>query len=403
MRHIPQEELSLRHARCRALLERFRPEAGGLMCFGRTNIYYLTGAMGAGVLWLPRTGRPLLMVRKGMERVALDNPDLSVASFHSYGDLRLTAQEHGVPLSPVIAAEKSALPWQLADTLQKKLAGISFVGAEGIFSRLRAIKSSWELEKMRIAGELHAKALEEILPARISPGMTELQVAHAASDIFYSLGNCGVSRMSAFGEEMLLGEVSAGASGNYPTFYNGPLGCRGIHPSAPFLGSADVVWKDGDLLTVDAGFCFEGYNSDKTQCYFAGDKSAVPLPARKAHALCRDMEAEVAQRMRPGVIPRELYALALRMAEEAGFAAGFMGLGGNKVPFLGHSIGLCIDEWPVLAAGFGEPLEAGMTLAVEPKIGLEGIGMVGVENTWEITEHGARCLSGRGGDIICVE
>jgi Xaa-Pro aminopeptidase len=91
------------------------------------------------------------------------------------------------------------------------------------------------------------------------------------------------------------------------------------------------------------------------------------------------------------------------MAEKAGFAEGFMGLGGNKVPFLGHGIGLCIDEWPVLARRFDKPLEAGMTLAIEPKIGLPGFGMVGTENTWEVTDNEAVCLSGGIRDFVCVE
>jgi Xaa-Pro dipeptidase len=108
--------------------------------------------------------------------------------------------------------------------------------------------------------------------------------------------------------------------------------------------------------------------------------------------------------MKPGAIPASLYAEALDRAEKAGFADAFMGIGDNKVPFLGHGIGLCIDEWPVLAKRFDKPLQAGMTIAMEPKIGLPGIGMVGIENTWEITEDGAVCLSSTGlHDVICVE
>jgi len=80
-----------------------------------------------------------------------------------------------------------------------------------------------------------------------------------------------------------------------------------------------------------------------------------------------------------------------------------MGLGGNKVSFIGHGIGLVIDSWPVLAKGFDEPFEAGMTMAVEPKTGIEGVGMVGVENTFEVTESGGVCLTGGDYGIVCVE
>ena len=84
----------------------------------------------------------------------------------------------------------------------------------------------------------------------------------------------------------------------------------------------------------------------------------------------------------------------MELAAKAGFAEGFMGLDGNQVAFLGHSIGLNVDERPVLARGFNAPLKAGMTIAIEPKIGLPGFGMVGTENTWEITDSAPRCLTG---------
>ena len=393
-------ELSLRRQRCLQLLDELHPEAGGLMLFGRVNIYYFTGVMGAGIYWLPRRGEPLLLVRKGSERVELENASITVRRYRSFGGIARIADECGAPLTPVIAAEKAALPWTLAENLMKRLPSSRFVKAELLLSRLRAVKSSWELERMREAGARHAEALEERFPRLVSPGMSEMRMARIVSDIFYSLGSCGLSRMHALGEEMVLGEVSVADSGNYPIFYNGPLGCKGVHPSVPFLGSPDIIWKDGELLTVDTGFCFEGYNSDKTVCYFAG--ANIPAHVRRAHDLCCEIETATAQALRPGAIPAKLYANALHMAKKAGFAEGFMGLAGNKVPFLGHGVGLCIDEWPVLAARFEKPLEEGMTIALEPKLGLKGIGMVGTENTWEVTALGGRCLSGNVRDIICV-
>jgi Xaa-Pro aminopeptidase len=79
-----------------------------------------------------------------------------------------------------------------------------------------------------------------------------------------------------------------------------------------------------------------------------------------------------------------------------------MALGDNKVRFIGHGIGLAIDEYPVLAKGFDTPLEEGGVMAVEPKIGIPGLGMVGVENTFEITRNGGRSLTGEAYDIICI-
>ena len=401
---IPLEELRRRYARCRQLLAELKPGARGLLTFSRTSIYYFTGTMGFGVFWLPLEGEPLLMVRKGFERARLESPHIAIAPFRSFGDLAGLAADHGAPLSGSVAAEQSSLPWALADNLRGKLADTVFSEADTVLSQLRAVKTPWELEKMRLAGAGHARAVEEELPRRMSPGMSEMEIAQLTIEVFFSLGSCGLTRMSNYGEEISLGHISVGENGNFPTFYNGALGCKGLHPAAPFFGCSNDIWTLNSLLTHDAGFCYQGYNSDKTQTYFAGNAQSIPPRVKKAYDVCREIEAVVGARMKPGAIPSELYALALDMADKAGFAEGFMGLGAGKVPFLGHGIGLCIDEWPVLAKRFDKPLQAGMTLAMEPKIGLPGIGMVGVENTWEITENGADCLSTTGNsDIICVE
>jgi Xaa-Pro aminopeptidase len=81
----------------------------------------------------------------------------------------------------------------------------------------------------------------------------------------------------------------------------------------------------------------------------------------------------------------------------------FMGVSpGNRVKFLGHGVGLNIDDFPVIAKGFDEPLEENMVLALEPKYALWGLGMAGVEDTYRVTARGGECLTGGGRDIILV-
>lgn len=400
---MPREELALRHARCRELLARLRPDAGGLLAFARPNIYYLSGVMGAAVFWLPLEGEPLLFVRKGLERASLDSPSITAVPYRSYGDLEWLAADYGSPLSPVVAAEQSALSWSLADNLKKRLGRVDFVSGDAVLPRVRAVKTAWELTKMREATRRQAEAMEDILPRLISPGMTEMEISRKLVEVFFSLDGIVSTRMSNFGEELILGSVSSGDNGNYPTFYNGPLGSMGSHPSVPFLGCPKTVWTQNSVLMIDVGFCYEGYNSDKSITYFSGGERDIPAIARKAHDACRKIEEETASRMRPGAVPMELYRNAVAMAEKAGFAEGFMGFGGNQVPFLGHGIGLCIDDWPPIADRFDMPIEENMTFALEPKVGLPGIGMVGTENTWLVTSGAAECLSGGIRDIVCVE
>lgn len=397
-------DLFARQERCRRLLAELHPEAGGALVFSRSNIYYLSGVMCSGVFWLPLQGKPLLMVRKGLERARLDSgPDMSLASYKSYSELPKLAEANGTPLSAVLAAEQNVLSWSLSDSLKKHLPDTRFVPGDMVFSRSRAVKTPYELALMREGGLRQARCIDTLLPQRISPGMTEREIAQALHALYFAEGNCCISRMNNFGEEMVMGEVSIGDNANHPGFYDGPLGCKGIHRSAHFLGAPDTVWVQNSLAMVDTVFCLEGYNTDTSRCYFAGARMDIPPLAQKAHDVCCAIELAVAEKLRPGVTPAALYALSVDMAAKAGFSEGFMGFGGNKVSFLGHSIGLNIDEWPVLAPRFNMPVEPGMTLALEPKIGLPGIGMLGTENTWEVTDGEARCITGGVRDIICVE
>ncbi|EFL53239.1 peptidase M24 [Solidesulfovibrio fructosivorans JJ]] len=402
LERLPEEEMADRLAKCRAALAKVAPEAGGLLVFSRLAIYYLTGTWANGVLWLPASGKPVLACRKGKERALLESPLQTIVGFRSYGDLMPLCEKAGSPITSICAAEQSGLSWNLAALLSSRLPGVSFVPGDAALAMAQAQKSAWELAKIRLCGARHAEGLMERLPAVIQPGMSEREITRKCWDVFFDLGHQGQLRMTN-GDEIFLGHIAAGDSGNYPSVFNGPVGLRGEHPALPFSGYAGAVWKKGGVLTIDNGFTIEGYVTDKTQVYFAGKASAIPDSVRRGHDLCMRVQQAVAKRLTPGAKPSELYALALSIVAEAGMDVGFMGLDGNKVRFLGHGIGLAIDAWPVIAKGFDEPLEAGMTLALEPKFGIPDIGMVGVENTFEVTEQGGKCLTGDRYDIICVE
>lgn len=401
--HIPEQELVRRQDAVRRHLQAVAPEAGGILVFSRLNIYYLTGTFGQGVLWLPLTGEPVLMLRKGVNRARLESSLKHILPFKSYSELPVLSSDVGSPFTTTIAAVMAGLTWQLGNLLAAKLKDYTIVPGDHAVALAKMVKSEFELEIMRRCGALHHKCLHDVLPGRIKPGMTEREISHMAWEVFFSEGHMGILRMQAHGEECFLGHVAAGDSGNYPSSFNGPLGLRGEHPGSALMGSADKIWNEGEPLMLDIGFQLEGYHTDKTQAYFAGPDSAIPDDVRKAHDFCVEMQDWVCANAKPGVTPSELYAYCVDQAEQRGFADGFMGLDENKVPFVGHGIGLTIDEFPPVAMGFELPLEKGMTLAIEPKQGVRGVAMVGVENTFEITEDGCRCITGDTYEMVPVE
>ncbi|PKG32763.1 Xaa-Pro peptidase family protein, partial [Methanoregula sp.] len=103
----------------------------------------------------------------------------------------------------------------------------------------------------------------------------------------------------------------------------------------------------------------------------------------------------------PGAVPSDIYRAVMASLEPA-FLENFMGYGGKQVKFLGHGIGLWIDETPVIAEGFDEPLEEGMVFALEPKKGIPDVGLVGIENTFAVSPQGGRSLTGKSKGLIEV-
>lgn len=399
---VSLQELTSRWDRCRNLLQQFIPQAQGILVFSRLNIYYFSGSFANGVFWLPLSSDPVLFCRRGDERAKIDSPLNHIYPFRSYSDIETILNELGSSMPEVVAAEMNGLSWALSNSLIKHLSAHQFVTADRIIGICRAKKSEWELNILREAGSRHARCLTELLPPFLHDGITELEICHKVSEIFFSEGHHGILRMENYGEEAFLGHISVGESANYPSFFNGPVGLRGVHPAIPHMGSADVKWTKGKPLTIDNGFTLAGYMTDKTQVYWLGDRKGLPVNAIEAHDFCINLQNRIAELLRPGILPGEIWKHCLAKVERSEWRDGFMGLGKNKVFFVGHGIGLAIDEYPVLANGFDLPLEEGMTLAIEPKIGISGFGMVGVENTFEVTTDGGKCLTGDNFDILCI-
>lgn len=398
----PTEEIKSRWNRYKQLISQYIPEAEGTFIFSRLNIFYFTGSFANGVFWLPSEGEPILFCRRGAERAEAETPLKNIVQFSSYSDIEQTFANFGINLPTKVATEMNGLPWSLSNSLIKYLPKIKFIPTDKLIALTRSKKSEWELQHLREAGRKHNKCLTHLLPPFLHKGINELEVSHRISDLFYSEGHNGVLRMETFGEEAFLGHIAIGDSANYPSFFNGPVGLRGVNPAVPFMGSEKIHWKPGFPLTIDNGFTLDGYQTDKTQIYWLGNQSSIPEPIQSAHNFCVEIQSMITEQLKPGSIPSKLWKECAQMVSKTPWESGFMGLGNNKVNFVGHGIGLAIDEYPVLAKGFDLPLEEGMVLAVEPKVGLPGVGMVGTENTFEVTPNGGKALTGNNYEIICI-
>ena len=140
---------------------------------------------------------------------------------------------------------------------------------------------------------------------------------------------------------------------------------------------------------VDMGGNFYGYMCDMSRVFSIGK---LPERAYAAHQTCLEIQEAVAAMAKPGAVCEDMYNKALEIVAKAGFEDYFMGVG-QKAKFIGHGIGLEINEMPVLAPRMKQELEPGMVFALEPKIVLPGIGPVGIENSWVVTADGLEKLT----------
>jgi Xaa-Pro aminopeptidase len=262
----------------------------------------------------------------------------------------------------------------------------------------RAVKTPYELERMTASGRIHQEVLEDVVPTLLIQGISEAELGVEILSAMLQRGHHGVTRIGMFDTELFLGQICFGDSSTYPNPFDGPGGVRGLSPAVPLFGSRERTLRRGQIVFVDVGCGVDGYHTDKTMVYAFGD---VPDEARDAHRQCVDIQNRIAAELRPGTAPSALYERIVADLEPA-FLETFMGAGREQVRFLGHGVGLVIDESPVIAKGFDEPLQENMTLALEPKKALPGIGMVGIENTFRVTPAGGTSLTGTSPGLIQV-
>jgi Xaa-Pro aminopeptidase len=226
--------------------------------------------------------------------------------------------------------------------------------------------------------------------------MREVDLAAEVELRLRRAGNEGSPRVRAFNQEVFMGVAVAGTSAAAASAFDGPVTGGGLSPSSP-LGASRSAIPEGAPVVVDYTAMAEGYFVDMTRIAVCG---RLGPELERAFGVARAIQDEVARGLRPGAIPSRLHARAVEMAGEAGLGACFMGPPGGQVRFVGHGVGLELDELPVLAPGFDDPLLPGQAVALEPKFVLPGLGAVGIENTWAVAEGGGERLTEFPDDVL---
>lgn len=382
-----QPELKMRRDKIRALMAQQNIDAALITC--NVNLIYTYGRVVSGYLYLPLNSPALLFIKRpnnidGEHVFSIRKPEQII-------DL---LKENGLPMPQKLMLEGDELSYTEYTRLAAIFPEAEVVNGTPLIRQARSVKTHVEIEMFRRAGMKHAKAYEQI-PSVYRPGMTDLEFSIEVERLMRLQGNLGFFRVFGQSMEIFMGSVLTGDNAAIPSPYDFALGGEGLDPALPG-GVNNTPLKEGQSVMVDLGGNFNGYMGDMSRVFSIGKLSDE---AYTAHQVCLEIQEKVSSLARPGVACEYLYNTAIDIATKAGFADKFMGIG-QQAKFIGHGIGLEINEAPVLAPRIKQELEPGMVFALEPKIVLPGVGPVGIENSWVITQEKAEKLTICNEEII---
>jgi Xaa-Pro aminopeptidase len=355
------------------------------------DVYYFSGTRQNAILWIPADGNPMLLVRKSYSRALKESLIEDTRPFPSSKEFPALFSDSVKKVGMTF----DVVPVQQYNYYGKLLPGREFVDISSINREIRSIKSAWELEKLRHCSAVLCSVFSQV-PDFLRPGMREVDLAAEFECRLRKSGSEGYVRMRAFNQELFHGLAVSGRHAAQPGFIDGPVTGRGLSAAFPQGASTEVIESNVPILMDFVGI-FNGYIVDMTRMFVIGSLGPELLHAFET---ALDIQAYLIENLKPGNICEELYAGALAKAERAGLGKNFMGAPGENARFVGHGVGLELDEFPALAQGFKVPLQAGQVMALEPKFVLPGLGVIGIENVFVVGNNGGVRITTLSDDIV---
>ena len=376
-----QPELKLRRDKIRALMVQQGIDAALITC--NVNLIYTYGRVVSGYLYLPLNAPARLFIKRPN-----DIEGEHIHPIRKPEQITELLKECGLPLPAKLMLEGDELSFTEYNRLAACFPETEVVPCgTALIRQARSVKTPIEIEMFRRSGAAHTKAYEQI-PSVYQPGMTDRQLSIEIERLMRLEGCLGIFRVFGQSMEIFMGSLLAGDNAAVPSPYDFALGGKGLDPSLPG-GVSGTLLQAGQCFMVDMGGNFYGYMGDMSRVFSIG---RLPEQAYTAHQTCIEIQEEIAAMAKPGTVCEDMYNKAIEIVTKAGFADYFMGVD-QKAKFIGHGIGLEINEMPVLAPRMKQELEPGMVYALEPKIVLPGIGPVGIENSWAVTTDGLEKLT----------
>ena len=375
-----ENELELKWRRIQQAMR--QEEADGCLLTMNMNLYYVSGQVFNGYFYLPAEGRPYWFVKRltipETNQVHVIRKPEQIPDF--FRDLNLA-----MPRKLLLEADE--LSYNEYIRLHHVFRAEATGNASALIRHIRMIKTPWEIEQMRISARKHEAVYREI-PACYRPGMRDIELQIEIEKRMRVHGSLGYFRAFGSNMDIFMGSLLAGENAGEPSPFDFALGGTGMHASGP-LGANGTLLREGTTVMADMSGNYTAYQTDMTRVFSIGK---LPDRAYRVHRVALEIQARMERTAKPGVPCAELYRDALAMAGQEGLEDCFMGTR-FQAKFVGHGVGLEINELPVLTTRSKDILQPGMTFAFEPKFVLAGIGAVGIENTFLVTDSGVEKMT----------
>ena len=360
----------------------------GAFIVQRVDLFYFSGTAQNGFLYVPSEGRPLLLIKQSVARALAESTIERVVPIDSVKSVPHRIADFFGRTPERLALELDVLPVNEFRFYRNLFNAKDCPDGSPLILGVRSIKSDWEIDQLEATAEM-TRSTFEYMRAAIAPGLTEMQFAGMYETYARTLGHGGRLRVRNYNAEGYPWHVLSGDSGGLVGVLDSPASGRGTSAAFPAGGGSRRL-QPNEPVMVDLGSVMNGYHLDETRMFAIG---SMPEKACRASRAAIEIQAALIERAKPGVTLAELFNAASAMAGRLGFADVFLGPRGRQVRFIGHGIGLELVEPPIIAHGREAPLEAGMVLAVEPKLVYENEFAAGVESVFRVTPTGGRLIS----------
>jgi len=396
MRLTPATELEYR---CNMLQNHMAAEGlDAVIIVQNADLFYFTGTVQSGCLYVPVHGQPLYLVRRDAARARMESGLKEVIPFASPKDIPPLVAGFCYPEPKRIGMEFDVLPVGLFERYRKVFPDAHFSDATPLIRLVRMIKSHYEIHLMKDAADQVDRVTRRAAEV-IREGMSDVELAAELEHTARLNGHLGLIRMRVFNGEMLFGHTFSGTDSAVPAYTDTPFGGVGPSPSFGQGASYKPIGRNEPII-VDFAGSIDGYLVDQTRVFALGGLSDRLRKGYDDMVRVQELMKQIAV---VGTPWGEVYDRCLALAVEMGYADSFMGASGSQVSFIGHGLGVEIDEYPFIARGFKDMvLQAGMAFAFEPKVVFPGEGAVGIENTFYISDEGLKQLTYSSEELVIL-